>query len=370
MRAVLMTAAGGPEVLEVADLPEPQITGERDVKVRLRAAGINPVDYKLRSGGTIGGSLPVVLGVDGAGVVEAIGPAVTRFKNGDEVYFVDGGYGPTPGTYQEVKIVDERLLARKPERLSFVEAAAAPLVTITAWEALRGRARVERGQRVLVQAGAGGVGHMAVQIARLAGARVATTVSPGPKTELASSLGAELCIDYTREDVAAKLRAWTGTDGADVVHDTVGGKTFTACFELVRPYGDLVSNVESPWEDAAIEAMHNRNLRVSFTWMPAARSSAGSRSGNASAGFSSRPPLTSTRASCESRSAPPSRCRRQPTRTARSRRARSSARRYSSSAPNRPGPVAPLGQTTGPSAGHRHTVPTVTTRNKPDGERG
>ena len=122
-----------------------------------------------------------------------------------------------------------------------------------------------------MQAGAGGVGHMAVQIARLAGARVAATVSPGPKTELASSLGAELCIDYTREDVAARLRGWTGMDGADVVHDTVGGKTFTASFELVRPYGDLVSNVESPWEDEAIKTMHDRNLRVSFTWMPAAQ---------------------------------------------------------------------------------------------------
>ena len=110
---------------------------------------------------------------------------------------------------------------------------------------------------------------MSVQIARLAGARVATTVTPGPKTELAASLGAQLCIDYTREDVGEKLRAWTGTDGADVVHDTVGGKTFTSCFSLVRPYGDLVSNVESPWEDEAITAMHNRNLRVSFTWMPA-----------------------------------------------------------------------------------------------------
>jgi len=269
MRAVVMTAIGGPEVLQVAEVPEPQITGERDVKVRLRAAGVNPADCKLRSGGTIGGTLPAVLGVDGAGVVEGTGSAVTRFRSGDEVYFVDGGWGPTPGTYQEVKIVDERLLARKPDRLSFVEAAAAPLVTITAWEALRDRARVEPGQRVLVQGGAGGVGHMAVQIARLAGARVATTVSPGPKTELALSLGAELCIDYTREDVAATLRRWTGEDGADVVHDTVGGKTFTACFSLTRPYGDLVSNVESRWEEAAVEVMHDRNLRVSFTWMPA-----------------------------------------------------------------------------------------------------
>ena len=152
MRAVLMTAAGGPEVLKLAELPEPEITGGRDVRVRLRAAGINPVDYKLRSNGTIGGSLPTVLGWDGAGVVESTGPAVTRVRPGDEVYFCDGGFGPTPGTYQEVKIVDERYLARKPERLSFVEAAAAPLVTITAWEAVRERARVAGGQSVLVQA--------------------------------------------------------------------------------------------------------------------------------------------------------------------------------------------------------------------------
>ena len=210
VRAVLMTAVGGPEVLELAELPDPQIAGEHDVRVRLRAAGINPVDYKLRSGGTIGGSLPAVLGWDGAGIVESVGSAVSRVRRGDEVYFCDGGFGPTPGTYQEIKVLDERYLAHKPKRLSFVDAAASPLVTITAWEALRERARVSEDQFVLVQAGAGGVGHMSVQIARLAGARVATTVTPGPKAELASSLGAELCIDYRRENVGEKLRAWTG----------------------------------------------------------------------------------------------------------------------------------------------------------------
>jgi NADPH2:quinone reductase len=269
MRAMLMTAVGGPEVFKLAEQPAPEISAEHDVLVRLRAAGINPVDYKLRSGGTIGGSLPAILGWDGAGVVESVGPAVTRVRAGDEVYFCDGGFGPSPGTYAELKVLDERYLAHKPKRLSFVEAAAAPLVTITAWEALRERARVGNDQFVLVQAGAGGVGHMAVQIARLAGARVATTVTPGRKAELASSIGAELCIDYRREDVGERLRAWTGRDGADVVHDTVGGRTFTACFSLVRPYGDLVSNVESPWEAEAVTTMHDRNLRVSFAWMPA-----------------------------------------------------------------------------------------------------
>jgi NADPH2:quinone reductase len=263
-----MTAIGGPEVLKLAEVPDPEITGDHDVLVRLRAAGINPVDYKLRSHGLISGSPPAVLGWDGAGVVEAVGTAVTRVRPGDEVYFCDGGFGPAPGTYQELKLVDERYLAHKPDRLSFAEAAAAPLVTITAWEALRERARVEQGQRVLVQAGAGGVGHMSVQIARLAGARVAATVSPGPKQELATALGAELCIDYTREDVGAKVRAWTGADGADVVHDTVGGKTFIGCFALVRPYGDLVSNVETPWSDEAVTLMQQHSLRVSFAWTP------------------------------------------------------------------------------------------------------
>jgi NADPH:quinone reductase-like Zn-dependent oxidoreductase len=183
-----------------------------------------------------------VLGWDGAGIVASTGPAVTRFRPGDEVYFCDGGFGPVPGTYQEVRVVDERL--------------AAPLVTITAWEATRDRARVDKDQHVLVQAGAGGVRH---------------------------------------EDVAAKVREWSGMDGADVVHDTVGGRTFTACFSLVRPYGDLVSNVESPWEDEAIAAMHGR------------------RTGSGSGGYSSRRRLTSTRASCASWSARRSRWNAPPT---------------------------------------------------------
>ena len=270
MRAVLMTAPGGPDVLEVAGLPDPGIAGDRDVLVRLRAAGVNPVDSKQRAHGLLGGSPPAVLGCDGAGVVEAVGAAVTRFAPGDEVYFVDGGFGLAPGNYAELKVVDERYLARKPAGLSFVEAAAAPLVTLTAWEALHDRARIQPGQSVLVQGGAGGVGHMAVQIARLAGARVAATVSAS-KRDLVTSLGAELCIDYTREDVGEALHAWAGADGADLVHDTVGGETFNASFALVRPYGDLVSNVETDWAGGSVSAFQTRSLRVSFTWTPGAQ---------------------------------------------------------------------------------------------------
>ena len=326
MRAILMTAAGGPEVLRLADVPEPEISGPHDVRVRLLAAGVNPVDTKLRAGGLLGGSLPAVLGWDGAGVVEDTGAAVTRLRPGDEVYFCDGGFGPVPGTYQEIKVVAEQFLARKPEGLSFAEAAAAPLVTITAWEAQRERARVSAGQFALVQAGAGGVGHLSVQIARLAGARVAATVSPGRKAELAAALGAELCIDYTREDVGARLRDWTGADGVDVAHDTVGGATFTASFSLVRPYGDLVSSVESPWPEAAIKAWHDRNLRVSFTWMPAPPCLAGSSTASGSGASWTRRPGISTPATCESRSGRPSRWRRRRRPIARCRPARSSAR--------------------------------------------
>jgi NADPH2:quinone reductase len=268
VRAILMTAVGGPEVLQPAEVAELEF-GPRDVRVELRAAGVNPVDSKLRAHGTIAGGPPAILGWDGAGVVTDVGDEVNRFRPGDEVYFCDGGFGTTQGTYADAKTLDERLVAHKPRRLSFVQAAAAPLVTITAWEALRERARVTHGQLVLVQGGAGGVGHMSVQIARSAGARVAATVSGGSKAELAAKLGAERCIDYRSEDVGEAVRAWAGQGGADVVHDTVGGRTFAGSFALVRPYGDLVSNVESPWPAEAVEAMQRRNLRVSFTWMPA-----------------------------------------------------------------------------------------------------
>ena len=326
MRAVLMTATGGPDVLELAEVPDPEITAEHDVLVRLRAAGVNPIDTKLRAHGLISGSLPAVLGWDGAGVVEATGGAVTRVRPGDEVYFCDGGFGPVPGTYQELKLVDERYLARKPRGLSFTEAAAAPLVTIAAWEAVRDRARVEPGQHVLVQGGAGGVGHLSVQLARLAGARVATTVRPGPKQDLAQSLGAELCIDYTREDVGQRVRAWAGADGADVVHDTVGGQTFTDCFALVRPYGDLVSNVETGWPTRPSRSCSSSRCGCRSPGCPAPRCSAGPPSASASAASSSRRPPASTRASCGCRWARCSRWRRRPRRTGRWKPGRSSAR--------------------------------------------
>jgi NADPH2:quinone reductase len=184
VKAVLMTAAGGPDVLKIDQVPDPTIQGKTEILVRLRAAGVNPIDTKLRQRGTFyPDRMPAILGCDGAGVVEAVGSAVRKFQPGDEVYFCNGGIGGHPGNYAEWAIVDEAFVARKPKSLSFVEAAAAPLVLITAWEALYDRAQLQAGQRALIHAGVGGVGHVAVQLAKLQGAAVSTTVSTPEKAD-------------------------------------------------------------------------------------------------------------------------------------------------------------------------------------------
>ena len=143
MKAIEIQKLGGPAVLELVDRPDPQLSGPTQILVRLKAAGVNPVDTKLRSHGVlVPDGLPAVLGCDGAGVVEAVGEAVTRFKPSDEVWFCHGGLGGPEGNYAEYAIVDESIAQPKPRNLSFAEAAAAPLVLITAWEALYDRARM------------------------------------------------------------------------------------------------------------------------------------------------------------------------------------------------------------------------------------
>jgi NADPH2:quinone reductase len=267
MRAVVMTAAGGPDVLEVRDLPAPAITRGTEMRVRLAAAGVNPVDTKLRSRGTLFPErTPTVLGCDGAGVVESVGPEVDRFAPGDAVYFCNGGIGGPTGNYAEYAVIDQRFAARKPERLSFAAAAAAALVLITAWESLHDRGRLARGQRVLVHAGAGGVGHVAVQLARLAGARVAATVGSAEKAELVQRLGAEHPILYRQADFAGEVLDWSDGAGVDLALDTVGGKTFADTFPAVKVYGDLVTLLQPP-ADVDWKVARNRNLRISLELM-------------------------------------------------------------------------------------------------------
>jgi NADPH2:quinone reductase len=267
MKAVVMNGLGGPEVLGVRDIPKPALKGARDILVRLKAAGVNPVDAKLRKRGNYFPELaPAVPGCDGAGVVVETGPGAERFKAGDEVYFCSGGVGGPAGNYAEYAVVDERHAARKPKSLNFATAAAAPLVLLTAWESLHDRGRVEKGARVLIHAGAGGVGHVAIQLARLAGAEVCTTVGSEEKAAIAASLGADLSFLYKREDFVREALNWSGGRGVDLAFDTVGGAVFQATFPAVRVYGDLVT-ILSPAPDTDWAAARMRNLRISLEIM-------------------------------------------------------------------------------------------------------
>lgn len=264
MKAVLMTAAGGPEVLQLQDVPEPKIQQPTDLLIRLKAAGINPIDTKLRQRGTFyPDQMPAILGCDGAGVVEAVGSGVQQFQVGDPVYFCNGGLGTQAGNYAELIVVDERFVARKPNSLSFAEAAAAPLVLITAWEALCDRCNLQPGQRVLIQAGAGGVGHVAIQLAVLKQARVATTVGSEEKARLVRQLGAELAILYKQADVVQAVMDWTQGEGVDIAFDTVGGATFFQSLETVKVYGDAVTILEFDSTNANWKTARMRNLRLS-----------------------------------------------------------------------------------------------------------
>jgi NADPH2:quinone reductase len=268
MRAMVMTGWGGPEVLQLRNFDRPRQPEGHEVLVSIRAAGVNPADWMTRARPIEGynfGDLSdaMILGLDGAGVVGAVGNQVSRFAVGDRVYFVDGGFGSYPGNYQEWKLLHEDVLAHMPARLSFAQAAAVPTTMVTAWEGLD-RASVEKDQFVLIQAGAGGVGHLAVQIARARGAHVAATVSGDAKASVVADLGAELVINYRNEDVGEKLRAWSGKDGADIVYDTVGGDTFARSLALVAPYGTLVCCAAFPWPAADPFPAMMRGIRIIF----------------------------------------------------------------------------------------------------------
>jgi NADPH2:quinone reductase len=223
----------------IADIMVP-VPGPGEVLVRIAASGVNPLDIKIHGGEAPHARqpAPAVLGMDLAGIVEAVGSEVARFRAGDEVYGMTGGVGGVPGTLAEYAVVDADLLALKPGNLSMRAAAALPLVIITAWEGLVDRMKVGAGETVLVQGGAGGVGHVAVQIARALGAQVFATGS-GHSRDTVERLGAAF-IDRT-EPVVDYVARLTGGRGFDRVYDTVGGTALDASFEAVRRFGHVVS---------------------------------------------------------------------------------------------------------------------------------
>lgn len=238
MKAALVETNDGPFRIVEISRPEPR---RGQVLVRIHASGVNPLDTKIRAGAAAHARhpLPAILGLDLAGTVASVGEGVGEFRVDDEVYGLTGGVGGRQGSLAEYAAVDARLLAAKPSNISMKEAAAIPLVFITAWEGLVDRANVNSGMKVLVQGGGGGVGHMAIQIARSFGAEVFATDREA-KGEFVRSLGATP-IDFERESVEDLVGRYTAGRGFDLVYDTGGGKVLDASFAAVKRFGHVVS---------------------------------------------------------------------------------------------------------------------------------
>lgn len=236
MHAVRIHEFGGAEVLKYEETPRPE-PAAGEVLIKVHAAGVNPVDWKIRDGAFGSGTFPMILGYDVSGTVEAVGEGTTRFKKGDRVFaylFLQRG-----GGYAEYAAVAESIVAAKPATIDHVHAAGVPLAALTAWQALADVAKLTEGQTVLVHAGAGGVGHFAVQIAKARGATVIATASAGNHDYL-KSIGADKVIDYRSEKFEDVVR------DVDVVLDPIGGETQERSFGVIRKGGYLVSIVQPP----------------------------------------------------------------------------------------------------------------------------
>lgn len=265
MRAMVVPAFGDPDVLEMRDAPEPSVN-DADVLIDVHATAVNPVDTKLRSGGISRRQPPMILGFDVSGVVRAVGEAVSGVKVGEAVYA-----SPSlarDGADAELVAVDARTVAVKPEALSHIDAATMPLVTITAWEALHHHGRLHEGETVLIHGGAGGVGHIAVQLARLHDCRVISTAGTEESLALCREHGADVVIDYRHEDVPARIEQETAGRGCDVVFDTVGGAVFNQSLDCVAVHGRLVTILAPPAE-APIHKLFVKDATIGMAFMGA-----------------------------------------------------------------------------------------------------
>nr|WP_026227643.1 zinc-dependent alcohol dehydrogenase family protein [Hoeflea sp. 108] len=263
MRAMVLRAYGGPENFSLGKLEAPR-PGSGEVLVRVEAASINPVDVRIRNGLPIGPALPAVLGADLAGTVQAVGEGVAGLVPGDEVYGCAGGVKDLGGTFAEYIAADARLLAPKPGNLSMTEAAALPLVSITAWNCMT-RAAISASDHVLVHGGSGGVGHIAIQLAKARGARVTATVSSAEKAALVRELGADDTILYPRETVQEYVDRLTGGHGFDVVVDTVGGANLDHSLQAAAPQGRVVATAARSTHD--LSPMHAKALSLHVVFM-------------------------------------------------------------------------------------------------------
>lgn len=242
MKAMTLNNFGGPDAFELREVPKPA-PGPGQVLVRVHATSINPLDYQVRRGDYPDlVPLPAITGHDVSGVVEEIGAGVTAFAPGDEVWYTPQIFQGA-GSYAEYHVAAESIIAKKPAALSHLEAASLSLVGGTAWEALVVRAGLRVGETILVHGGAGGVGHVAIQLAKAIGARVLTTARTA-NAEFVRSMGADAVIDYENEDYVEAVMRETDGRGVDVVFDTIGGDTLARSPDALAQLGRLVSIVD------------------------------------------------------------------------------------------------------------------------------
>jgi NADPH:quinone reductase len=266
MKAQIIESFGGPSIFELKEISKPDVMPGH-VLIEVRATSVNPIDTKVRSGTVpaISPDFPAVLHGDVAGVVAEVGEGVTDFKPGDEVFGCAGGFKGTGGALAEFMLADAGLLAKKPKNLTMEEAAALPLVTITAWEALFDRAKIQAGQEVLIHAATGGVGHVAIQLVKWAGANVYTTASSEKKLGIAKHLGADVGINYREETVKDYVQKYTAGKGFDIVFDTVGGDNLNRSFEAAAMHGTVVAIAARSTHD--LSPLHAKGLSLHVVFM-------------------------------------------------------------------------------------------------------
>ncbi|AJP53486.1 zinc-dependent alcohol dehydrogenase family protein [Pseudomonas simiae] len=264
MKAQILKSFGNPDSFELCEVPKP-VPHTGQVLVRVHATSINPLDYQVRRGDYADlVPLPAITGHDVSGVVEAIGPGVTNFAPGDEVWYTPQIFDG-PGSYAEYHVAAENIVAKKPLSLSHLEAASLSLVGGTAWEALTVRAALRVGESILIHGGAGGVGHVAIQLAKAIGAKVFTTVREA-NAEFVKRMGADVIIDYEKEDYVDAIMRETAGRGVDVVFDTLGGNTLSRSPDALAQMGRVVSIVDISQPQNLVQAWgKNASYHFVFT---------------------------------------------------------------------------------------------------------
>ena len=268
MKSYLVRTYGPDTRFEAAEIPVPQ-PASGQILIEVKATSLNPIDNMLlRQDIGINPELPAVLHSDVAGIVSAVGQGVSGFQTSDEVYACAGGFKGHGGALADFMVADARLVAHKPRTLDFASAAALPLVALTAWEGLFDCANLQPAQHVLIHGGTGGVGHVALQLAKSKGARVATTISTEEKAKIVRDLGADDIINYREQSVEQYVQTLTGGKGFDIVFDTIGGKNLDHSFAATRNKGQVINILAFASHDLTPAILRSLTIHIENMSLP------------------------------------------------------------------------------------------------------